>query len=30
MAGAGVYPKDIDCKTAYTLKFVDKKIGMRP
>jgi NitT/TauT family transport system substrate-binding protein len=30
MAGAGVYPKDMDYKKAFTLKFVDKKVGMRP
>jgi NitT/TauT family transport system substrate-binding protein len=30
MAGAGVYPKDMDYKKAYTRKFVDKKVGMRP
>jgi NitT/TauT family transport system substrate-binding protein len=30
MAGAGVYPKDMNYKQAYTLKFVDKKVGMGP
>jgi NitT/TauT family transport system substrate-binding protein len=30
MAGAGVYPKDMDYKTAYTLEFVDKKFGTKP
>ncbi|HEU0157026.1 MAG TPA: ABC transporter substrate-binding protein [Stellaceae bacterium] len=30
MAEAGVYPKDMDYKKAYTLEFVDKKVGMRP
>ncbi|HEY1258483.1 MAG TPA: ABC transporter substrate-binding protein [Stellaceae bacterium] len=30
MAAAGVYPKNMDYKKAYTLKFVDKKVGMRP
>ena len=30
MAGAGVYPQDMDYEKAYTLKFVDKKVGMRP
>ncbi len=30
MAGAGVYPKDMDYKKAFTLEFVDKKAGMRP
>ena len=29
-AGVGGYPEDMDCKKAYTLKFVDKKVGMRP
>ncbi len=30
MSSAGVYPKDMDFKKAFTLAFVDKKIGMRP
>jgi NitT/TauT family transport system substrate-binding protein len=30
MASAGVYPKDLDFRKAYTLQFVDKKVGMRP
>jgi NitT/TauT family transport system substrate-binding protein len=30
MAGADVYPENIDYKKAYTLKFVDKKVGVRP
>ena len=30
MASAGVYPKDLDFHKAYTLQFVDKKVGMRP
>ena len=30
MAAAGVYPKDMDYKTAYTLRFVDKKFGLKP
>jgi NitT/TauT family transport system substrate-binding protein len=30
MAGAGVYPKDMNYKQAFTLEFVDKKVGMRP
>jgi NitT/TauT family transport system substrate-binding protein len=30
MADAGVYPKDMDYKKAYTLAFVDKKLGMQP
>lgn len=28
MAGAGVYPKTMDFKKAFTLQFVDKKVGM--
>jgi NitT/TauT family transport system substrate-binding protein len=28
MIKAGVYPADIDVKKAYTLQFVDKKVGM--
>ncbi len=27
MADAGVYPKDMDYKKAYTLEFIDKKFG---
>lgn len=30
MAAAGVYPKDMDFKRAFTLKFVNQKVGMRP
>ena len=30
MAKAGVYPQDLDFQKAYTLRFVDKKVGMRP
>jgi len=30
MAKAGVYPQDLDYQKAYTLRFVDKKVGMRP
>ncbi len=30
MAAAGVYPKNMDYKAAYTLQFVDKKFGMKP
>jgi NitT/TauT family transport system substrate-binding protein len=30
MAGAGVYPKEMDYKRAFTLQFVDKKVGMKP
>jgi hypothetical protein len=29
MASAGVYPKDMDYKKAYTLQFIDKKVGMK-
>ena len=29
MAEAGVYPKDLDFRKAFTLKFVGKKVGMR-
>ena len=28
MIQAGVYPKTIDLKRAYTLRFVNKKVGM--
>ena len=27
---AGLYPADMDVRRAYTLQFVDKKVGMRP
>ena len=30
MSSAGVYPKSLDFDKAYTLKFVNKKVGMRP
>ncbi len=30
MANAGVYPKGLDFHKAYTLRFVNKKVGMRP
>ena len=30
MSKAGVYPKDLDFRKAYTLHFVNKKVGMRP
>ncbi len=30
VAGTGVYPTDMDYKKAFTLQFVDKKVGMRP
>jgi len=30
MAGAGVYPKDMNYKKAFTLQFVNRKVGMRP
>jgi NitT/TauT family transport system substrate-binding protein len=30
MAKAGVYPQDLDFRRAFTLQFVDKKVGMRP
>ena len=30
VAAAGVYPKDMDYKTAFTLQFVNKKVGMKP
>src|SRR5262245_17057622 len=30
MAGAGVYPKNLDFRKAFTLQFVDKKVGMKP
>ena len=28
MADVGVYPKGIDVEQAYTLQFVDKRVGM--
>jgi NitT/TauT family transport system substrate-binding protein len=30
MASAGVYPKDLDFRKAFTLRFVNKKVGMQP
>ena len=30
MSNAGVYPKDLKFRNAYTLQFVNKKVGMRP
>jgi NitT/TauT family transport system substrate-binding protein len=30
MASAGVYPKDLDFRKAFTLRFVNKKVGMKP
>src|SRR5947209_6910619 len=30
MANAGIYPKDLDYRKAFTLQFVDKKVGMKP
>jgi NitT/TauT family transport system substrate-binding protein len=30
MADEGVYPKDMDFTKAFTLQFVNKKVGMRP
>jgi NitT/TauT family transport system substrate-binding protein len=27
---AGLYPADMDVRQAYTLQFVNKKVGMRP
>jgi len=30
MSKAGVYRKDLDFRKAYTLQFVNKKVGMRP
>jgi NitT/TauT family transport system substrate-binding protein len=30
MAKAGVYPKNLDFRKAFTLQFVNKKVGMRP
>jgi NitT/TauT family transport system substrate-binding protein len=30
MSNASVYPKDLDFEKAYTLQFVNKKVGMRP
>ena len=30
MSKAGVYPKDLNYRKAYTLQFVNKRIGMGP
>jgi NitT/TauT family transport system substrate-binding protein len=30
MSGAGVYPKDMDYQKAFTLRFVNHKVGMAP
>jgi NitT/TauT family transport system substrate-binding protein len=30
MAAEGVYPKDLDFRRAYTLQFVNKKVGLGP
>jgi NitT/TauT family transport system substrate-binding protein len=30
MAAAGVSPRTLDYKKAFTLEFVDRRIGMRP
>jgi NitT/TauT family transport system substrate-binding protein len=30
MAAAGVYPRTLDYEKAFTLRFVDKRVGMRP
>jgi NitT/TauT family transport system substrate-binding protein len=30
MANAGIYPKDLEFHKAFTLQFVDKKVGMKP
>jgi hypothetical protein len=29
MAKAGLYPADLDYKKAFTLAFVNKKVGMK-
>ena len=29
MSAQGVYPADMDWKGAYTLQFVNKKVGMK-
>ena len=28
MAEQGLYPKDLDYKRAYTMRFVNKRVGM--
>jgi NitT/TauT family transport system substrate-binding protein len=30
MANSGVYPKDLDFHKAFTLQFVDQRVGMKP
>jgi NitT/TauT family transport system substrate-binding protein len=30
VASAGVYPTDMDYKAAFTLQFVNKKVGLEP
>jgi NitT/TauT family transport system substrate-binding protein len=30
MANAGIYPKDLEFRKAFTLRFVNKKVGMKP
>jgi NitT/TauT family transport system substrate-binding protein len=30
MSEAGVYPRDLDYHKAFTLRFVDKRVGMKP
>jgi NitT/TauT family transport system substrate-binding protein len=30
MSEAGVYPRDLDYRKAFTLRFVDKKVGIKP
>jgi NitT/TauT family transport system substrate-binding protein len=30
LADAGVYPKDLDLRKAFTLRFVNKKVGIKP
>jgi NitT/TauT family transport system substrate-binding protein len=30
MANAGIYPKDLDFRKAFTLRFINKKVGMKP
>jgi hypothetical protein len=30
MVKAGLYPADLDFRRAFTVQFVNKKVGMRP
>ena len=30
MSGQGLYPRDLDIKRAYTLQFVNRKVGVKP